>query len=87
MKYEPNLEDEYADMISKEIQKEIDESIMADVLVGAGWIRVPYQFTDPQHALEVNDWLNAHRRGEVARLNGCFVFQEAKDAEWFILKW
>lgn len=85
MKYE-SLEEEYSAIVAKEMQKEIDDAIMLDLLVDMGWIKVPFYFNSREHSVDVSIWIADNCQCNVHRLNGHFVFEDAKDAEWFILK-
>jgi hypothetical protein len=81
------IEDEIAETLIKEIQQEIDEGVMLSLLVECGWTKVPYYFTNSDHAVDVMMWLDDTPRKNWKRLNGSFVFKNKKDAEWFILRW
>jgi hypothetical protein len=88
MKYEKLLNEEMIDTIAKEMQREIDESIMLDILVNeSGWVGVSYTFNNNYHAVDVKNWIEENCKSSSMRLNGSFVFEDPKDAEWFILKW
>ena len=78
------LDMEYA---AKEIQKEIDESIMADILTEAGWTKVTYHYKNNQQAVDITDWLIEHCSNDWHRLANGYMFKNKQDAEWFILKW
>lgn len=81
------LEDELADALAGEIQKEIDNEIILHFLVENGWIKVEYHFVNNIHAVGVYDWCEKTCQGAYRRLNSYFVFHDEKDAEWFILRW
>lgn len=76
-------QEELAEILAKEIQKEIDESIMIDILVEGGWTKVPFNLT-PQ----ILDWCEQTlTNNQWKYLAGSFVFRKKTEAEWFILRW
>lgn len=82
------LAEEYAGMLADEIQKEIDESIMLDMLVWQGWTKVPLHYHNAKHAVDVIDWCIANLpENKWKRLSDSYVFCNKQDAEWFILRW
>ena len=83
------LDMEYAakEYAAKEIQKEIDESIMADILTEAGWTTVIYRYKNNQQAVDITDWLIEHCSNDWHRLGIVYMFKNKQDAEWFILRW
>jgi hypothetical protein len=82
-----SLEDELMETLAKEIAQEIDDGVMLDILVKGGWTKVPYHFTNSNHAVDVMMWLDDTKRDNWQRLCGSFVFKNKKDAEWFMLRW
>ena len=82
------LEDTMAEVLANEIQKEIDQSIMLDMLVSTGWTKVEFSAKDKDHATDIILWLGSHcKKNTWSRLGTCYVFKNKKDAEWFVLKW
>ena len=81
------LEDEIAESIATEIAKEIDDGIMADILVMNGWTSVAFFYKDNYHAVGVTHWLMENCPGKWRRLNSFYVFEDIREAEWFILRW
>ena len=82
-----SLEDEIMETLSKNIQQEMDQSVMLEILVECGWTKVPYHFTSSHHAVDVMMWLDDTLRDNWQRLSGSFIFKDKKDAEWFMLRW
>jgi len=83
-----DIQNEIATILAKEIQKEMDESIMVDMLVELGWTKVSFGDIGNNHKLvEILEWCNNTLTNNWKHLSGCFVFSEQKEAEWFILRW
>ena len=82
-----SLEEEMFEEISKQIAKEIDDGIMSTMLVETGWIPVQYYFKNNDEAVDINEWLNDQCENKWRRLGSDYVFEDKKDAEWFILRW
>jgi hypothetical protein len=81
------FEDEIAEELSRNIAKEIDEEIMADLLTQIGWISVKFRHTEHNHAKHINFWLLKNCHSQYRRLSNYYLFEDKKDAEWFILRW
>ena len=81
------LENEFTDILSKEIQREIDEGIMSNILVNQGWIPVRFYFKDGDQAVDINIWLLNHCGNKWRRLGSDYLFEDSVHAEWFILRW
>lgn len=82
-----SLEQEMMERISKEIAKEIDEGIMSDMLIEIGWTPVEFYFQDNHHANDVNFWLLENCKSHWRRFGKKYLFEDVKEAEWFILRW
>lgn len=82
-----SLENDIADHLAKQISKEIDDGIMAVMLTETGWTPVQYHFKDNYHANDVTFWLLENCKGKWRRLGSEYLFEDAKEAEWFILRW
>lgn len=78
--------------IAKELAAAIDEEIIKTIeiehLVNVeGWTKVELpRFVSMMHAVDINEWVDDNC-GLHTRLGSTYVFKEAKDATWFILKW
>lgn len=82
-----SLEEELTEILAKEIQKEIDEGIMSNILVETGWTSVQYYYKSNKEAVDIAIWLEDNCQSKWRRLGSDFVFENTKDAEWFILRW
>ena len=81
------IEDEMAEILAKEIQKEIDDGIMSNILIETGWTPVQFHFKDNFQATDIQIWLQNECSGKYRRLGSDYLFEDVKDAEWFILRW
>lgn len=83
-----SLENEMAEEFSRQLAKQIDESILLEVLVESGWTKVPYTFIDILECHEVTQWCDDNlTKGQWNYIAGSFVIRKKKEAEWFILRW
>ena len=73
--------------MAKQIAKEIDDGIISVMLTENGWTAVPFFYKSNEHANDVNFWLLEHCSNKWKRLGTDYLFEDAKDAEWFILRW
>lgn len=80
-------EEEMMDILGEEIRKEIDEGIIANILVESGWTPVKFYFKNGPQATDVQIWLAGTCTGDYKRLGSDYVFEKKQDAEWFILRW
>lgn len=81
------VEDEIAQQLAKEIQKEIDEGILSNILLETGWTQIYFEFKNNQHAVDIADWILNNCQCQVERFTNHYLFEDKKDAEWFILRW
>ncbi len=83
-----SLEDEIADAMAKEIAKEIDDGIMATMLIETGWTPVYFAFKDNHQAVDITEWLyETCKEHTWGRFGSEYLFKNKQDAEWFILRW
>ena len=79
------LEDEMAIAIKEEIDWEILVDILNNTL---GWTKVYMErFYSNEHAVDVMDWIAENCKSDVKSRGSTFVFEDAKEAEWFSLRW
>lgn len=87
MDTDPSHDDKLEEELSKILQEEIDWEILTDILnKTAGWVRVDLG-NNKAYPGEVYLWLNENCKGQYKNRGGTFLFEDPKDAEWFILKW
>lgn len=80
------MTEEYIDHAADALAREIDESILTDILIKSGWTKVPMFFTSRYQAVDTEEWVCENCTGKWRRYNSAFLFEKSADAEWFILK-
>lgn len=82
------LETEMIEAKAKEMQTEIDRSILWDIFIDTGWTRVALsRLTDNMHAIDISYWLDSNCKHKFERNGREFLFEDTKDAMWFKLRW
>jgi hypothetical protein len=82
------LEQNILDDMGKQMAKEMDFHIIADMLVGIGWTSVQLKrFRNNKEAVDINLWVEYNCIGEWKKQSTRFIFEKKQDAEWFILRW
>jgi hypothetical protein len=91
---ELSLEDEFAKILSEEMTKEIDkeivETMVLEELVSVGWVKSPVQRPwGPFHdwASETAEWCHLHCAGNYRFLVNHWYFERPGDATAFTLRW
>ncbi len=83
-----NLEKEILDELSTKMQSEIDREIMWSMLKNLGWRRVILdRYTDNNHAVDIRHWLALNTKKSYECNGRDFIFEDARDANWFVLRW
>jgi len=82
------LEQEMLEAKANEMQQEIDREVLWGMLEGLGWTRVMLsRFVDNNHAVDIGYWLKDNCKHAYERHGRDFMFESAKDANWFKLRW
>ncbi len=83
-----NIQDEMIEFKAKQLSDEIDREVLWGMLEGIGWHRVMLpRLTDNNHAVDITHWLALNCKNSHERSGRDFLFEEAKDADWFVLRW
>ena len=83
-----NLEEELIEKAGTEMAREIDREVLWGMLEGIGWTRVMLpRYIDNTHAIDITYWLDDNCKNPFERNGRDFLFESAKDANWFILRW
>ena len=83
-----NLEEELIEKAGTEMAHEIDREVLWGMLQGIGWTRVMLpRFVDNNHAVDIGYWLETNCKRAFERNGRDFLFESAKDANWFKLRW
>ena len=82
------LEEEMIEKASNAMAREIDREVLWGMLQGIGWHRVMIpRFVDNNHAVDITYWLEETCNKAYERNGRDFLFEDSKDANWFILRW
>jgi hypothetical protein len=82
------LEEELADKMGNQMAHEIDREILWGMLEGMGWHRVMLPtLGDAYMAVDIITWLEDNCKSPYERNGRDFIFENAKDANWFKLRW
>jgi len=80
--------DEILEEASQATVREIDREVLWGMLEGIGWTRVVLaRFVDNNHAVDITHWLTLNTKKAYERNGKDFLFEDKRDAAWFILKW
>ena len=84
-----NLEEKLMHKASQEISDRIDFEVLADLLVtSCGWTKIEFSpFVNNKQAVDIRCWIDEHQTGHVRSRGRTWLFENAKDATMFILKW
>jgi hypothetical protein len=83
-----NIEDEMIERAGKAMAREIDREVMWGMLEGIGWTRVMIPtMGDAYRAVDIITWLEDNCKHAHERNGRDFIFENQKDATWFILRW
>ena len=82
------LEEEMIEKASNAMAREIDREVLWSMLQSIGWHRVMIpRFVDNNHAVDITYWLEATCNKAYERNGRDFLFEDSKDANWFVLRW
>ena len=83
-----NLEDEIAKTLSEEIAKEIDSEVLFEIYKSSGWqVVVLDSLGSRKRSIDILEWCDIHCNGHYHNSGRKFVFEDSKDALFFILAW
>jgi hypothetical protein len=82
------LEEEMINKASEELMHEVDREILWGMLQGIGWTRVMLPtYSSNKQAIDILCWLEDNCKESYERRGRDFIFENQKDAEWFMLRW
>ena len=85
---EDSIIEEAVARAAKELSEEIDFSMLLNMYKEMGWTEVEFQNPMPmQRAKMIQDWLNENCKGHRISRGKRFLFEDVKEASWFILRW
>ena len=87
-RWDGSLEDEILNRAGAALSREIDREVMWGMLKGNGWTCVILdRLQDNKHAIDITLWLEENIKHPFERNGRNFIFEDAKDATMFILRW
>jgi hypothetical protein len=82
------IEEEMIERAGAEMAREIDREVLWGMLQGIGWIRVMIpRLIDNNHAVDITHWLALNCKDAYERNGRDFIFENERDANWFVLRW
>ena len=82
------LEEEIINKAGNAMAREIDREVLWGMLEGMGWHRVMLpSLIDNNHAVDITHWLSLNCKSSFERNGRDFLFEDARDADWFVLRW
>ena len=83
-----DLQQQIVEELSSQMQSEIDFEILSNILVKSGWVKVQLKpFTSNNQAVDIMGWCHETLKQRWQRRGTTFVFESAKEANWFVLRW
>jgi hypothetical protein len=82
------LEEEIINKAGNAMARSINQEVLWGMLEGLGWTRVMLtRLTDNNHAVDIGYWLADNCKRAYERSGRDFLFEDVKDADWFVLRW
>ena len=82
------LEEEIINKAGNAMAREIDREVLWGMLEGMGWTRVMIPtLGSREQAIDIAIWLEEHCKDAFERNGRDVIFESAKDANWFVLRW
>ena len=82
------LEEEIINKAGVAMAREIDCEVLWGMLQDIGWTRVMItRLTDNNHAVDIKHWLALNTKKSYEWHGRDFIFEDARDANWFVLRW
>jgi hypothetical protein len=83
-----NIQDEMIEFKAKQLSDEIDREVLWGMLESIGWHRVMLpRLIDNNHAVDITHWLALNCKNSFERNGRDFIFENERDANWFVLRW
>jgi len=82
------LEEEIINKAGNAMAREIDREVLWGMLQGIGWTRIMLpSLIDNNHAVDISHWLALNCKNSYERNGRDFLFENDRDANWFVLRW
>ena len=66
---------------------EIDFQVLSGLLIELGWTKVVLNPMTWEHGALIDSWVESNVKGHFETMGLVWVFEDAKDAAWFVLRW
>lgn len=82
------LSSQLSEVLSDELQREIDAEVLMDILKESGWYYIKLnRFNSREHAIDIIDWLDENQIRDTYNHGSRFMFKHQQDAIMFSLRW
>ena len=82
------IEEEILNKAGKQMAQDIDREILWGMLQGIGWTRIMLPtLGSGEQAVEIIVWLEGNCKKAYERNGRDFIFENERDANWFVLRW
>lgn len=82
-----NTQEEIINQAAEQLAKEIDFDVMSTLLCESGWTKVILKPMTMERGDNIDIWLETKCRGRNMNMGLVFLFEDARDATWFTLKY
>ena len=82
-----DIQEQIINDMGKAMAKEIDFTILTDMLCQIGWRKIILSPMTMEDSYEVDEWTKKHVKGHFETMGLVWVFELEEDANWFALRW
>ena len=80
-----DIQEEYVEILAKEMQEEINFGIMQSFLLEQGWHQVTLRPMVQEKSEQIDQWLSVHCPVGCTHRGLVFIFEDQRIANWFAL--
>jgi hypothetical protein len=82
-----NLQEDLINQAGSRMAAEIDFQVLSGLLIELGWTKVVLNPMTWEHGALIDSWVESNVKGHFETMGLVWVFEDAKDAAWFVLRW
>jgi hypothetical protein len=82
-----NLQEDLINQAGSRMAAEIDFQVLSGLLIELGWTKVVLNPMTWEHGALIDSWVDSNVKGHYETMGLVWVFEDAKDAAWFVLRW
>jgi hypothetical protein len=82
-----NLQEDLINQAGSRMAAEIDFQVLSGLLIELGWTKVVLNPMTWEHGALIDSWVDSNVKGHFETMGLVWVFEDAKDAAWFVLRW